>query len=103
MAAVGLGSSSPMLARAKACPREPILTTTPGRNPVSEPSNEKYSKAANSSMMTDAKTDLFSYIEGDYNTHRKHSSLGYLAPSKYEFKNYKNQPNTGPEISSTSM
>lgn len=39
---------------------------------------------------TDARTELFSYIEGYYNTHRKHSSLGYLAPSKYEFQNYKN-------------
>ena len=39
---------------------------------------------------SDARTELFSYIEGYYNTQRKHSSLGYLAPSKYEFKNFKN-------------
>lgn len=39
---------------------------------------------------SDAKTEIFSYIEGYYNTRRKHSSLGYLTPSKYELKNYQN-------------
>ena len=32
----------------------------------------------------DARTELFEYIEGYYNTHRKHSSLGYKTPSEFE-------------------
>ena len=33
---------------------------------------------------TDARLELFDYIEGYYNTQRKHSSLGYLTPSQFE-------------------
>jgi transposase InsO family protein len=33
---------------------------------------------------TDARTEIFEYIEGYYNTHRKHSSLGYQTPSQFE-------------------
>ena len=32
----------------------------------------------------DARTELFEYIKGYYNTHRKHSSLGYKTPSEFE-------------------
>lgn len=32
----------------------------------------------------DARTELFDYIEGYYNTHRKHSALGYKTPSQFE-------------------
>lgn len=35
---------------------------------------------------SDARTELFSYIDGYYNTHRKHSSLNYLSPSQFESK-----------------
>ena len=35
---------------------------------------------------SDARTELFSYIDRSYNTHRKHSSLGYLSPSQFESK-----------------
>lgn len=31
-----------------------------------------------------AKQQLFAYIEGYYNTHRKHSALGYLSPHRFE-------------------
>jgi putative transposase len=31
-----------------------------------------------------ARTAIFEYIEGFYNTHRRHSALGHLSPSKYE-------------------
>lgn len=31
-----------------------------------------------------ARTDIFSYIEGFYNTARLHSSLGYLSPNEFE-------------------
>ena len=30
----------------------------------------------------DARTELFEYIEGYYNAHRKHSSLGYKTPNE---------------------
>jgi putative transposase len=32
----------------------------------------------------DARTELFAYIEGYYNTQRRHSSLGYLSPASFE-------------------
>ena len=38
----------------------------------------------------DARTELFSYIEGYYNTRRKHSSLNYRTPSQYEQIHLKN-------------
>ncbi len=31
-----------------------------------------------------AKTSIFSYLEGFYNTRRRHSSLGYLSPNDFE-------------------
>ncbi|PGH38811.1 MAG: hypothetical protein CRN43_12840 [Candidatus Nephrothrix sp. EaCA] len=33
--------------------------------------------------MEDAKTEIFDYIEGYYNTRRLHSSLGYKSPVQY--------------------
>jgi transposase InsO family protein len=33
---------------------------------------------------SDARLEIFQYIDGYYNTHRKHSSLGYLTPSQFE-------------------
>lgn len=38
----------------------------------------------------DARIGIFSYIDGYYNTERKHSALGYLSPSKFETKYRKN-------------
>jgi putative transposase len=32
----------------------------------------------------DARTAIFEYIEGFYNTRRRHSALGHLSPSEYE-------------------
>ena len=31
-----------------------------------------------------AKAELFDYIEAFYNTHRRHSALGYLSPAEFE-------------------
>jgi putative transposase len=31
-----------------------------------------------------ARTAIFEYVEGFYNTRRRHSALGHLSPSKYE-------------------
>lgn len=36
----------------------------------------------------DASRELFDYIEGYYNTHRKHSSLGYLTPTQFETQSH---------------
>lgn len=33
---------------------------------------------------TDARLEIFEYIEGYYNTHRKHSTIGYLCPNQFE-------------------
>lgn len=38
----------------------------------------------------DAQVEIFSYIDGYYNTERKHSALGYLSPSKFELNDYEN-------------
>lgn len=32
----------------------------------------------------DARTEIFAYIESYYNTHRKHSAIGYQSPSQFE-------------------
>jgi transposase InsO family protein len=32
----------------------------------------------------DARTEIFAYIESYYNTHRKHSALGYQTPAQFE-------------------
>jgi putative transposase len=34
--------------------------------------------------LSDAKTEIFQYLEGYYNTHRKHSALAYQSPSQFE-------------------
>jgi len=35
---------------------------------------------------TQAKMELFTYIEGFYNPHRRHSALGYLSPAALELQ-----------------
>ena len=37
---------------------------------------------------TDARSAIFRFIEGFYNTHRLHSSIGYEAPVSFERLNY---------------
>lgn len=39
----------------------------------------------------EAKRAIFEYIEGFYNTHRRHSSIGYLSPANYERKIYETE------------
>ena len=78
------GSPGHGTASGKACPRGPIPITTPGPNPSWAPSKRKCSRAAASSTPRDARTELFAYIEAYYNTHRRHSSLGYLSPAEFE-------------------
>jgi transposase InsO family protein len=36
----------------------------------------------------DARTEIFEYIDGYYNTHRKHSSIGYKTPAQFETQNH---------------
>jgi len=33
---------------------------------------------------TQARTAIFDYLEAFYNTHRRHSALGYLSPAAFE-------------------
>ena len=33
---------------------------------------------------SDARTEIFEYIDGYYNTQRKHSSLGYITPIQFK-------------------
>jgi transposase InsO family protein len=37
---------------------------------------------------TDARIEIFEYIEGYYNTHRKHSALDYKTPAQFESLNH---------------
>ena len=46
--------------------------------------NNYYENSTETSNATDARTEIFEYIEGYYNTHRKHSALGYKTPSQFE-------------------
>ncbi len=39
---------------------------------------------------SDARTELFAYIESYYNTQRKHSSIGYKTPVQFESQFYQN-------------
>lgn len=39
---------------------------------------------SNYQTRAEAKTSIFAYIEGFYNRHRLHSSLGYLSPEEFE-------------------
>ena len=41
-------------------------------------------EGANYQTRQQAKTSIFSYIEGFYNAKRRHSSLGYLSPNEFE-------------------
>jgi putative transposase len=44
----------------------------------------------------EARSAIFEYIEGWYNPHRRHSTLGYLSPAGYEQAHHENAPQTGP-------
>jgi transposase InsO family protein len=51
----------------------------------------------------DARTEIFDYIAGYYNTHRKHSALGYHPPASSRPKSTpQTKPQNGPKISCTS-
>ncbi|MFI0797156.1 integrase core domain-containing protein [Micromonospora rubida] len=41
---------------------------------------------------TAARTAIFNWIEGWYNTRRRHSTLGYLSPAAYEATAYTGTP-----------
>ena len=43
-----------------------------------------------------ARLAVFDFIEGFYNTHRRHSALGYLAPAEFERRWFLHQPATLP-------
>ncbi|MDT7729001.1 MAG: putative transposase [Actinomycetota bacterium] len=41
---------------------------------------------------------IFEYIEGWYNTRRRHSSLGYLSPNAYEMSHHTTESATDPQV-----
>ena len=49
---------------------------------------------------TDAEMQIFDFVEGWYNPHRRHSALGYLSPMNYEYK-YLNETKKPNHILST--
>ena len=61
-------------------------------NPYDNASTESFIGTLKSEMLQDgcfqnahdARLEIFDYIEGYYNPHRKHSSLGYLSPAQFE-------------------
>jgi putative transposase len=46
----------------------------------------------------EARVAVFSWIEGWYNTHRRHSSLGYLSPIEFEQAFIEGQSSGNPEL-----
>jgi putative transposase len=46
----------------------------------------------------EARAAVFSWIEGWYNTHRRHSSLGYLSPIEFEQAFIAEQSSGNPEL-----
>ncbi len=50
---------------------------------------------------TEARMACFSYIEGWYNPHRRHSALGYLSPVAFEQR--MTVPGAAPETPSASL
>jgi transposase InsO family protein len=46
----------------------------------------------------EARAAVFSWIEGWYNTHRRHSSLGYLSPIEFEQAFIEEQSSRNPEL-----
>ncbi|WP_417178353.1 IS3 family transposase [Streptomyces scabiei] len=60
-------AGDPSATRARACPRSVSLECPASRG-----------------NFTSAHTAIFDFIEGWYNLHRLHSSLGYRSPAEYE-------------------
>ncbi len=51
--------------------------------------------------LEDARTEIFEYVEMYYNTVRRHSSLGYLSPDKFEKQYYCRSNSKGREATKT--
>ncbi|TAF22939.1 MAG: IS3 family transposase [Verrucomicrobia bacterium] len=83
----GSGEYREMLARAGA-----VQSMSARANPYHNAWTESFMGTLKAEMLQggcfddehDARTEIFDFIEAYYNTHRKHSSLGYLTPAKFE-------------------
>lgn len=85
----GSGEYRALLARAGA-----LQSMSARANPYHNAWSESFMGTLKSEMLQggcfidehDARTEIFDFIEGYYNTHRKHSSLGYRTPAQFEAK-----------------
>lgn len=90
----GSGQYRAMLAKARA-----VQSMSARANPYHNAWTESFMGTLKGEMLQggcfaseeDARTEIFSFIEGYYNTRRKHSSLDYLSPAQFEAK--LNSPN----------
>ncbi len=56
-----------------------------------QPAHERAKETGTSkSTLADARAAVFAFIEAFYNTHRRHSALGYVSPNSFE-KEYDRQ------------
>ena len=77
---------------ARANPYHNAWTEPQIASPISSPPRQSFMGTLKTEMLqggtfhnhADAKIELFAYIEAYYNTHRKHSALGYKTPASYE-------------------
>ncbi len=79
--------------------RQIVELVRAGRSPA-ELAREFESTAADPAIHKhEARLAIFSYIEGWYNPHRRHSSIAYYAPIAYEKLHLSQAWNTSPKYS----
>lgn len=64
-------------------PRSFPLSAAPRSYRIGKTSPE-YAQDETFRTRTQARTAIFDYLEGFYNTHHRHSALGYLSPAEFE-------------------
>jgi hypothetical protein len=95
----------PLLAQDyRLAPRRPHANPARHRRPPASPPHPRHHRRnhvpqrAWQQYGSDARTKIFEYIDAYYNIHRKHSSLGYQTPAKFEAQIHSpNQTKTGPK------
>ena len=88
--ALAAGGRGPPPGRRAPPPRPPLFP--PRANPYDNAWSESFIGTLKTEMLqggcfqnaADARLEIFDYIDGYYNTQRKHSALNYLTPSQFE-------------------